>query len=497
MQSPNKSAESATADVAVIGAGFGGLGAAFELARGGAKVHVFEALRYPGGCASTFTRSGFRFDAGATVASGLLPNQFFGKILEKYAPEIVLDWNDPIAELRTPSMSLVIARDRAKLLETFARFPDAPRERLRAFFEEQQRVAEVMWSLFDESDLLPPFSARTIFSHAARLARYAGLLRWTNTPLVAALAHFGLEGFEPLRHYLDALCQITVQCDAESAEAPLAFAAMDYYYRGTAHVHGGVGTLADTMVHAARTEGAEFHFSDRVEAVKRESNSLWHLKTRRGSVLAKHVVANMTPPSLHALLPAHTQLPEQITVRGRELDEAWGAAMLYRIVRAHPAAESSMRHLELVADPTAAFVDGNHVFVSFSHADELNRAPAGTRAATVSTHVSLKQSQGPHAAAYLDGVHERMRSTLSLLAPEWEGVEHEMSASPRTFARFVGRVGGGVGGLPRRVGWNNYTQIAPIEALPHLWMVGDSFFPGQSMLACAIGGTRTARAILA
>ena len=32
---------------------------------------------------------------------------------------------------------------------------------------------------------------------------------------------------EPLRIYLDALCQITVQCGLAEAEAPLALAAMD------------------------------------------------------------------------------------------------------------------------------------------------------------------------------------------------------------------------------------------------------------------------------
>jgi phytoene dehydrogenase-like protein len=51
-------------DVLVIGAGFGGLGTALTLGQGGAKVLVCEALRYPGGCASTFSRGGFRFDAG-------------------------------------------------------------------------------------------------------------------------------------------------------------------------------------------------------------------------------------------------------------------------------------------------------------------------------------------------------------------------------------------------------------------------------------------------
>ena len=49
------------ADVAVVGAGFGGLATALRLAELGANVVLCETLRYPGGCASTFSRSGYQF----------------------------------------------------------------------------------------------------------------------------------------------------------------------------------------------------------------------------------------------------------------------------------------------------------------------------------------------------------------------------------------------------------------------------------------------------
>ena len=72
------------------------------------------------------------------------------------------------------------------------------------------------------------------------------------------------------------------------------------------------------------------------------------------------------------------------------------------------------------------------------------------------------------------------------------GIEHELSASPRTFARFVGRPSGTVEGLPRRVGMSSYAGIGPSQVLDGIWLIGDSVFPGQSALATAIGGVRTA-----
>ena len=64
-------------DAIIIGAGFGGIGTALSLAEKGFKVALFEFLRYPGGCAGTFTRRGYRFEAGATLSSGFADQQLF------------------------------------------------------------------------------------------------------------------------------------------------------------------------------------------------------------------------------------------------------------------------------------------------------------------------------------------------------------------------------------------------------------------------------------
>lgn len=481
-------------DALVVGAGFGGLGAAIALARGGGRVCLCESLRYPGGCASTFSKAGGRFDAGATLVSGLGPDQLFGKWLARYAPDTRLEWMDPLVELRAPGLELPIVRDRGALVDRFCAMPGAPASGVRAFFSKQRAVAETLWPLFDDPDLLPPFSFRSLLRHTGRAHRYAALAPLLGRTLQSVLEGYGLSGFAPLRLYVDALCQITVQCSASEAEATFALAAMDYYYRGTAHVHGGVGTLAEALLAGARAEGVDVRMPNRVTALARDADGTWIATTRRGEIRARAIVANLVPAALLALLPPPLRRAS-LEAKARAIEDAWGAAMFYAIARAPKGERQEAHHLQLVADPAHPLAEGNHVFCSVSSAAEAERAPAGRRTLTLSTHVPLARlrAAGAEAGRYIQSIQDTMRRTFTERAPEWsEGIELSLPASPRTFARFVGRPAGAVGGLPRRASLSAYSEIGPRQVLDDLWLVGDSVFPGQSALAAAIGGIRTA-----
>ena len=68
----------------IIGAGFAGMGAALYLTEQNSSVALCEMLKYPGGCAGTFHKGEFAFEAGATLFSGFHERGLFRKWVDKY-----------------------------------------------------------------------------------------------------------------------------------------------------------------------------------------------------------------------------------------------------------------------------------------------------------------------------------------------------------------------------------------------------------------------------
>jgi phytoene dehydrogenase-like protein len=484
------------ADVVVIGGGFGGLGCALALAEAGRRVVVLERVGYLGGCAGTFSRHGEQFEAGATLSAGLRPDQLFGRWLARHNLDVAVQWLDPVVELRSADVQLAVPAQRSALIATLAQLAGDRASNVRQFFALQQQVAQALWPVLDDPTLLPPLNLQALLRHTARLPQYLPLLRWLGRPLLEVLEEYGL-GDEPhVRLLCDTACQITVQCPAAEAEAVLALATLDYWFAGAAHVVGGIGALATALGGAITGLQSELHLHSGVVGLER-SGPHWLVTTRHGQWQTPVVVANLLPEALSQLLGPDVA-PPRLAALDRGVQTGWGAFVLYLTLRAPPEAGPQAVHLDLTTNP-ADLTLGQHLFLSVSSANDL-KATDGLRTAVLSTHVPLQQwrQAGPAQQAELaELVYGRMQAGLQQLAPEWAtGIQRLQTASPRTWQRFTGRPGGAVGGIPKRAGLHNYQDLWPRPLLPGLYLVGDSVFPGQSALATATGGVRTAAHIL-
>jgi phytoene dehydrogenase-like protein len=388
--------------------------------------------------------------------------------------------------------------------QAVTRWTDAERwrgERIEAFgaasevfWRWQEGAADRLWELTLSGAPWPPESRRDV----AALGR-AGLRMARRGPLL--LPGLGLDAFRPLaarlkgaapslRQYADGQLLISAQATSERANALYAAAALDMPRRGVAHVRGGIGKLAETLVAAIRANGGQVLYRQRVTAVRRNGEGYRVYTQRKGDFGARQVVFNLPPWDAAGLLGEAA--PARLRAARRPPD-GWGAFMVYVGLDAAivpPAAP--LHHQVLLREPLG---EGNSVFLSLSLADDEARAPAGHRALTISTHTDLRawwdlfERDRPAYEARKIEYTERVLTAAEVALPGLRTAARlTLPGTPVTFQRYTGRSRGWVGGFPQTSlfrAWGPWLGAG-------LWLVGDSIFPGQSILATALGGARVA-----
>ena len=490
----------------VIGGGVGGLVAAAVLARAGVDVTVLEAQSYVGGCAGTFFRQRYRFDAGATVASGFGATGAMTKLAGWLGVEFDAVAAEEVMSVHLPQGFSVVVPASRKVWRTRRRERFGPTSE--AFWTWQEQTAATAWRF---SDRLPPWpaanagewlrcvgSALTVASdHPAMLAR-PGIVLDARRPLAVHLPR----NHRDLREFVDGLLLISAQATSERALAVYGAAALDFPWRGVAHLRGGMGGIAETLVEAIRRHGGRVLTRHRARAIVRERGRVLGVEDHEGRRhLADHVVANLTPWNLRALLdPEQGRLPSALVGLDspeRDVDGGWGAFVLHVGIDERVGGPAAPLHHQVhLGGPKG---EGNTTFVSISPEWDLGRAPAGKRAVTITTHTKLGPwwellARDPAAYAFHKASYQdRLLAAAEVAVPGFRrAVDVVFTGTPVTYERYTGRAQGWVGGIPQTRLSNNFaTALAP-----DLHLVGDSVFPGQSTLAVTLSSVRVASSLL-
>ncbi|HEY9075049.1 MAG TPA: NAD(P)/FAD-dependent oxidoreductase [Anaerolineaceae bacterium] len=499
----SKQSDNQIVDVAVVGAGIGGLAAAGALSWAGLRVVVLEAEAYAGGCAGTYFHKGYRFDAGATLAAGFYPGGPMDLVAKATG---IASWSyqptEPVMVVHLPDGSQV------RRFSPQAPFP--PEEQgmdaaAPAFWTWQRKTADALWDLALELPDFPPQGVRQWL----RLARLG--LGWLvkHAPQSPSLVlnmlfdAFGSAGRhlkgagDALWTFVDAQLLIASQATSRETNALYAAAALDLPRRGAAQVQGGMGGVANALVEQVRRNGSQVLFKAEVTRIERQPGGLRLIRTRqKGDFRAQAVICNLPEENILRLTGKRPADPADPT-RGIPPD-GWGGFMLYLGVDGKVIPDGFPLHHQVVwGEP---YGEGNTIFLSISPAWDASRAPSGKRAITISSHtraeVWWRLFQDDPAAyqqrkeAYTRLILERIERVLPGIQ---NGLELVLPGTPVTFQRYTGRAGGWVGGYPQ----TSLFRMRPPKLEPGLWMVGDSIFPGQSMPAVALGGLRVAHQVLA
>ncbi|MEM7799363.1 MAG: NAD(P)/FAD-dependent oxidoreductase [Chloroflexota bacterium] len=479
--------------VVVIGAGIGGLTAGSLLLKAGYKVTVLEAHVYPGGCAGTFEHKKYRFDAGATLAGGFTP----GGPHYQLAQMLELEWPirpvDPAWVVHLPDGRSVAqwASQSDWEAERIKAFPDAER-----FWKKQEMLADISWDVSTRPFPWPPESIEDLwtlttsmrpktFRSLPYLLRTIGSLAPKNDPM--------------FKTFLDAQLLISAQATGDEANALYGSAAFDLPRRGVNHVHGGIGSLADTLVDWIRENGGEVLFGQEATGIEVKDGRVVAVTTKRKlHIPCDFVCANLTPWSLRNLLgdDAPAKLARDVDER---LAPTWGAFMIYlgidkeTFLKKYPGAAT---HHQIVLDHTKPLGETNSIFFSMSELDDETRAPKGKVPVTMSTHTDISQwwrlreasreAYKERKARYLEAMLDGIENVFPGLR---DAISYQIAGTPVSFQRFTRRPLGMVGGFPQK---SILAARGPKTGIENLLFVGDSIFPGQSTAGVTLGGMRVA-----
>lgn len=489
------------ADVAVIGAGIAGLTAAVLLAKQGYRVVVLERDVHPGGCAANFSKAGYRFAVGATVAMGLEPGGIVRQIYDRLGLEANYVNVSPAMRVHLPDRVVRVMTDHAswqqELERAFAGPARARRSRAR-FWQEVRRLASAMHYAARRFPVLPFANLRDLLDTArAAHPKLLPLLWRLHCTVAERLAALG-DDDPSHRAFVDGQLLDAMQTTAEDCVAANGAYALDIYRYGCQYKIGGLARIAEDYAAYLQAHGGEVRYASRVRRILMADGQVRGVATNRGEVHAPVVISAIPLENTSCLL----EQPERSTLvkRAKAQPEMWGAFTLYLGVDAR-CLPPDVGFYEQVTD-VGSYHDGGNLLISISPAWDRSRAPEGKRAITVSTHVNAKawmalaQQRGAYVTAKAQ-LEQRLLDQMERALPNIrEGIEVMMSGTPKTFYNFTLRAGGTVGGLPQTRRYANFRAPSHRTDIAGLFLAGDTVFPGQGLLGVTVSGFNAARSAM-
>ncbi|MEH2466024.1 carotenoid isomerase [Nostoc sp.] len=487
-------------DAIVIGSGIGGLVTATQLAAKGVKVLVLERYLIPGGSAGYFERQGYRFDVGASMIFGLGQNGTTNLLTralssvnvsqEAIADPVQIHYHLP------QGLNLKVDQVYEKFLQNLiAHFRDEE-EGIRRFYDECQKVFKCLNSM----DLLsleePRYLLRVFFQHPLACL---GLVKYL--PQNAGdFARRYIKDPQLLKFIdMECYCWSVVPSDmTPMINAGMVFS--DRHYGGVNYPKGGVGQIAQKLVEGLEKAGGKIQYQARVTKILTEQGKAVGVQLANGKLYrGKRIVSNATRwDTFEQLLPAE-KMPHNEKKWQQNYQKSPSFLSLHIGVKESVLPAGTECHHILLEDWEKMTAAEGTIFVSLPTLLDPDLAPSGYHIIHAFTPHWIDDWQELSVSEYEAKKEEaagRIIDRLEKIFPGLDaGLDYLEVGTPRTHRRFLGREDGTYGPIPRRKLWGLLKMPFNRTAIPGLYCVGDSTFPGQGLNAVAFSGFACAHRI--
>lgn len=487
-------------DVIVIGSGIGGLVTATQLAAKGARVLVLERYVIPGGSSGYFERSGYRFDVGASMIFGfgdkgttnLLTRalQAVNVSLETIPDPVQIHYHLP------HGLDLKVHRNYEKFLqELIEHFPHEAKG-IRQFYDECWQVFNCLNAMELLSLEEPRYLTRVFFQHPFACL---GLVKYLPQN-VGDVARRYLHDPNLLKFIdMECYCWSVVPADlTPMINAGMVFS--DRHYGGINYPKGGVGQIAQTLVDGLEKSGGRIQYKARVTKILQDNDRAVGVKLATGEVYtAKRIVSNATRwDTFEKLIPAD-QMPPRERKWQQRYRKSPSFLSLHLGVRAEALPIGTECHHILLEDWNQMEDSEGTIFVSIPTLLDPDLAPPDHHIIHMFTPSWVEDWQGLSASEYerqKEAAADRLIHRLEAIFPTLSThLDYQEVGTPRTHRRFLGRDDGTYGPIPARKLMGLLGMPFNCTAVPGLYCVGDSTFPGQGLNAVAFSGFACAHRI--
>jgi C-3',4' desaturase CrtD len=479
-------------EVVVVGGGIGGLTAAALLAARGVNVCLLEKESRAGGCLASFQKFGYEFEPTAGLYSSWQPGGIHERIfaeLPTSAPEANLV--SPPYVVRLPDKAEIplmkdVERFEASLRASFPECADGAVN----FYRELVPIGEALMRV---SDRVPDLATAGRMRRMRTVATEARLAPRILSAMTHTAAQHLTETSPRFRRFIDAQLQIFAQCDSQVCAYLYAAVALTISRQGMYAIRGGAAALVDALLEAFKKSGGTVRLNTTALRLAYDgSGRATGVDLLSGETIeaTRAIVSNLTVWDTYGKLVRAPHTPDAIRKQLKSL-HGWGAYLLFLGMDEERCAPlPADRILALTDWQEGQSFDPEQAEFMFAVAPRSEaRAPEGKRAVTVSTFTEASQWFAFHEdETELEEqdqmMLERLWERLHIAMPELgDGVEVIETWTPRTFYETTRRKLGMVGGVGQSLDVFGVNSLTHRTALPNLFMVGDTVFPGQGIAA--------------
>jgi phytoene dehydrogenase-like protein len=488
-------------DVAVVGAGLGGLTTAGLLARAGRSVILLERSQRAGGVCQDLEIDGHRFEVGTTFLSGFGPGGPLAMLCQRLGVSLPIKECDPVFQVALPNHRVGLWTQ-----------PESWRREIRREFPDEEAGWQALWSELDglaaereravkRLPPLPPerwgerlhvWRALNLGRLSPILARTGAALKWAlRTPIRATLTRHGLG--EASQRVVEAILWYLLLRDPDECSTLEAAVALQQARRGVATIPGGAGALVDALREKFQADGGQLRLETPVKRLLLDRGRITGVVTAAGETIqARFVVADVAPEILAGpFLPPRPWWAR----RGHALAGSWEAgrvaqAMVLAVPEILVPSELSA-HCFIVRNSDRPAREENLAFVRSAPARDDRQGADALRPISVARFVS---APARHENTLVEG---ELLEMLDTIIPGVGGAVafrrvlttaalEEVWGRPSATVRYVADTRDWLGqrGLPHRLGW------------PGLLAVGEWTYPGRLISGVVDGAMRVAGQII-